>query len=182
MFTLWYADQILTNSGAANFTGTSTFTFSQTGNFVAGSVTGNANFVGTSTLTFSQTGVFNAFASMAGTATATFGQSGAVTAESSFSGTSSTLFAQSGAFVAGAAAGNAVFVGTATITFGQSGDLNTSQIVPNQQMIGAYAFRVSRQKQLLAKEAERVLNLEKIHRDDDEIIMAVLEEFMRLAA
>lgn len=109
----------------AVFVGTTSLTFSQTG-----ALASNTAPAGTTTLTFAQTGALNAFSSLSGTATAVFGQTGSLSGGSGLNGTTTLAFGQSGDFVAGAAAGDAVFVGTATITFGQSGDFVAYPAIP----------------------------------------------------
>jgi hypothetical protein len=163
-----------------NLIGTSAIIFDQSGTFVAGTLTGDAVFSGTSTMTFSQSGSFSAASIFNGISSTLFAQTGAFNSNAGFAGSSPITFGQSGSFVAGATSGNAVFVGTSSIVFGQTGNLIAT--VPDQQLIGTYAFRVSRQKQRLAKEAERMLQVEKMRMDEETTIMAVLEEFMRLAA
>ena len=115
--------------GGAGFAGTATLTFGQSGALLARSA-----LAGTATLVFGQSGAFGAASALAGSATVTFGQTGTLNARSALAGTAPITFGQSGDFVAGAAAGDAVFVGTATITFGQSGTfeagLGTASVTP----------------------------------------------------
>ena len=94
----WFDKDLLdqTATGDANFAGTFTLTFSQTGTLNAGSPIGAANFAGNTTLTFGQSGAFSAGAGFLGTASLTFSQSGSLGSSSAFIGSSALSFSQSG--------------------------------------------------------------------------------------
>ena len=113
----------------ANFVGSASITFSQTGAFSA-----SAAIAGATSITFSQTGALLASTALSGASTLTFSQSGALGAGASFAGAATVSFSATGTFVAGTV--DAHFEGAATITFSATGDLTAGAAPVTEGPVG----------------------------------------------
>jgi hypothetical protein len=124
----WFDRQFLdpaASGGAANFAGTATIVFGQSGALFAPSI-----FAGSSSVIFSQTGNLLSSTALSGTTAITFGQSGAITSPATLVGTTPITFDQQGNFNAASGGIGANLVGTGAIQFGQSGNFSTQQDQP----------------------------------------------------